>query len=167
MKKFKDYISEGNVISDEDKKVSQDFFDSLEKMFRKEFPKGFFRARVDNRFGSASMAIRFGLGHFPNNIEENDPILHRIMIHLNTSENFKEADNIEFNPSGVIYVNPDEGSYLAMQSVKTKLTAIKKKGTLDKIEKKMKSWFPRLRKIFDENKENLYGVDKIPNELLK
>ena len=164
---FKELISESNNISPEDVQTAQDFFDSLEKMFKKEFPNGFFRAQVANRFGSISMSIRFGLGHFPNNIEENDPMLHRIMIHCNVSEGLADASNMEMSSGGRLYIKPEEGSYLAMQPVKTKLTDVKKGGTLAKFEKKMKSWFPKLRKIFEENKENIHGVENIPSNLLK
>ena len=166
MKTFKELLNEGK-ISDEDQKVAENFFESLEKMFKKEFPNGHFRAQVANNFGGISMSIRFGLGHFPNNIEENDPMLHRIMIHTNVSERLSEASNMEMDPNGRLYINPEKGSYLAMQPVKTKLTAVKKGGSLVKFEKKMKSWFPNLRKIFEDNKENIYNVDTIPEKFLK
>jgi hypothetical protein len=167
MIKFSDYVNEANGLTPEDEKIAEGFFSNLEDMFKKEFPNGFFRAQVSNSFGSISMAIRFGLGHFPNNIEENDPMLHRIMIHCNVKEGLAEAENMELSPNGRLYIKPEEGSYLAMQPVKTKLTAVKKGGNIPKFEKKMKTWFPRLRKVFEENKEDIYGVEKIPANLLK
>jgi len=79
----------------------------------------------------------------------------------------EEGADLEFSVlSSGISINPPTGSYLAMGKVKTKLTNVKKGGTLEKFDKKLKVWFPKLRKLFDDNKDNIYQVDKIEPKYL-
>jgi hypothetical protein len=103
----------------------------------------------------------------------NDPMYHSVIIQWGSNfgqqpKTLEELPALEFNVlSSGIAINPPKGSFMARGRVKTGLTNVKKNGSLDKFDKKMKTWFPKLRKILDENKDNLYGLDNIDPHYLK
>ena len=161
MRTFKEYINESEW------KVADDFINRVEKLFKKDFPNGYFQGYAKKGLGDPHIVIRFGLienlTDVSNTIRENDPMYHTVMMHSNGDF---EGSNIELNPlQGGLYTNPEEGSYMAMKSVKTKMR--KGKGNLAKHEKMFKTFFPRLKGIVKDNKDNIYGYEKIDKKYFK
>ncbi len=162
MKTFKEYINESEW------KVADEFIGRVEKSFKKEFPNGFFRGYAKLGLGEPHISIVFGLieeqKDTSNSIRQNDPMYHSVMIHSNGDF---EADNLELSSlQGGLNTNPEEGSYMAMKNVKTGLRNMKK-GSLAKMEKSLDSFFKKLKKIVKDNKENIYGYDKIDKKYFK
>ena len=164
MKKFSEIIAENDKKYPEAEKLIEDFGIK----FKKAFPNGFYRGSVQNRFGEPFISLSLGLidnlKDVSSTIRDNDPMFHSIIIHSNNKDGFSLDTNELVPLRGGIYVNPDEGSYLVMQNVKTKLR--KAKGSIDKISKHLIKWVDTLKDIFEENKENIYGVDKIDKKYL-
>ena len=132
---------------------SQDFCQSIEKEFKKYFPKGFFQCNKKSGIdGKPMYTYSFGLigniNDVPNKIRGNDPMFHSGLIYI-------DGDTLELNPlQGGLHTNPEPGSYLAMGTVKTKMR--KTKGDEAKIIKYFGNFFKKLRGIVDENKDNIY-----------
>ena len=151
-----------------DLEEAKEFLKNTEVAFRKQFPNGYFYADAGIQFGHAGMTIRLGLiedqKDCPNNIRQNDPMYHVFSVYSNTTD--LKNDKLEFSSlqSG-ISVKPEPGSYMAMGRVKTKPRALK--GDISKIEKALDKFYVTLRKLFDENKENIYGVEKYDTKYLK
>ena len=164
MKKFSEIIAENDKKYPEAEKLIEDFGIK----FKKVFPNGFYRGSVQNRFGEPFISLSLGLidnlTDVSSKIRDNDPMFHSIIIHSNNKDGFSSDTNELVPLRGGIYVNPDEGSYLVMKNVKTKLR--KAKGSIDKISKHLIKWVDTLKDIVEENKENIYGADKIDKKYL-
>ena len=165
MKTFQTLVKESS-ISPDNLEAGNKFLNNIENMFRKQFPNGYFSGNVSKGFAGLSISFRFGLGYQLNNIIENDPLLHKVLIFVN-NDDITTADNMEMRFSGLMYVKPLPNTHYAMSTIKTGTSDMKKGASIEKIEKRFKGWFPKLRNIFDENKGNLLDLDKIPAELLK
>ena len=64
-----------------------------------------------------------------------------------------------------IYINPAEGSYNAMDSIKTKM-GNNSKITLAKADVKMTKFFKKLSGLMQDNKDNIFGVKDIKPKYL-
>ena len=148
------------------RELADKFIANIEKYFKKEFPNGTFKGGLKNSIGTDHIGFSFVLGN-PKVTSQNDPMFHNVIIQWGDGfgkqlKTIEEGADLEFNvlQSG-ININPEPGSFYAMGRIKTKLTNVKKGGSLEQFDKKMKDWFPKLRKLFEEHKENIYQVDKI------
>ena len=132
---------------------TQNFCQAIEREFRKYFPKGFFECSKKKGIdGKPMYSYSFGLigdiNDVPNRIRGNDPMFHSGLI-------FIEGDQLELNPlQSSLYTKPEPGSYLAMGTIKTRMR--KTKGDEAKLIKYFGNFFKKLRKIVDENKEDIY-----------
>jgi hypothetical protein len=131
---------------------TENFCKNLENEYKKYFPKGYFKCVKTTSLSSDIYKYQFGMvgdeKDVASGIRQNDPMWHSGLIFIN-------KDNLELSPSqGGIAINPPEGSYLAMQKVKTKMR--KTKGDHAKIEKYLKNFFKKLHGILKENQDNLY-----------
>lgn len=155
---LKDFIYESKQNRKESKWPEADkFLDYVEEEFRKNFPNGYYEAKAYNGLGSPTINVRFGIGYASNGIKENDNMYHSFMIHTSRdAEDF--SGELEFSSlQGGINTQPDPDTHYAMARVKTKLTNVKKNGSLAKFEKKMKAFFPKLKKLMQDNQDNLYS----------
>jgi len=69
------------------------------------------------------------------------------------------------NLTGSISTKPEEGSYMAMSRVKTPFR--KTKGDAKKILKAFETFFPRLKKLVNDNRDNIYKVEEIKDKYFK
>lgn len=152
-------------IDESSKKTTESFdgkeiADLIEKSYRKYFPKGLFYSRKQSLGGSG---FTFTLGligdkkDVPNGIEHNDPMRHVFMVNLK-GDDFEVTSN-----HGSLSTNPPKGSHMAMHNVKTKFRKVK--GDEKKIVVGMDRFFSRLKSLVKDNKDNIYGGDKIQKYL--
>lgn len=125
--------------------------------FKKHFPNGFIQINQRKSFGDNGdyFVVRFGMIGNPrdnsNGIPENDKMGHTVTIQPNGDGSYV------FKSSGRVYTEPKEGSYNAMDSIKTKL-GNKSKVTIDKASDVLVKFFPKLSKIMQDNKDIIFGV---------
>ncbi len=138
---------------------NEDFCSNLEKEYRKYFPNGHFACNRQKALSGEIYSIQFGmikdLRDVSQKIRQNDPMWHQFLIFINSE------DSLELSPSSQgISIEPQEGSYLAMGRVKTKMR--KTKGDHAKLEKYLKGYFKKLHGLMKDNQENIYNKDNIP-----
>jgi len=138
----------------------EDFCHSVETEFKKHYPESFITCGFYKGIGVAeNLHVNFGLfskEDWPNTIFENDPMSHKYLGHGGT-------DTFELVPlSFNLAVNPSKDSYYAMERVKT--GARKKTGDLVALDKYFKNYFKKLKGIVKENKDNIYGDQKVINK---
>ena len=155
--KFKEMLEAVNDIENMD--MAKKFVKNVEKEFKKHFPNGWFDGEVSRMIGDWTISLEFGIGNYTNGIKVNDDMNHSVIIAQPDFVRIRDfaSDDFYFNivHSG-LKVKPDPDSYLAFKRIKTKLTQVKKGGSLAKFEKKMKSWFPKLKKLVKEHQDNFH-----------
>jgi len=138
----------------------------MEKDFHKHFPNGFFNVKLKTNLTTAISGTFGMIGDIKDNnygYHGNDPMKHGfIMFPLD-----KDMTIWSFKVSGgsKVYINPAEDSYNAMDSIKTKM-GNNSKITLAKCNIKMAKFFKKLSDIMKENKDNIFGADKIDKKYL-
>lgn len=162
---FKEYL-EQNVISEinESSMTRDEFVSRIEKSFLKYFPNGELHSSGSALGGDKSIFFYGALGGWKVT-RQNDPLSIDAWIHDGVDENglMKDKITLEWNSSS-LSVNPPEGSYLVMDSVK--LGFRKKSGTPEQVLKAIDNSFKKAAKIVKENIDNIYGVDKIDSKHL-
>ncbi len=159
--KFKDLIIE----KEETPKHIQDFINQMDKDFKKHFPNGFFHAKYSTNL-TDSISGSFGMiGNIKDNVSgyhDNDKMRHSFIMFPNDPEktvwSFKTS-------IGNVMTEPEEGSYMVMGSVRTKM-GNNSKITLDKANIKMVKFFKKLSGIMKDNVDKIHGVDKIDKKYL-
>jgi hypothetical protein len=139
--------------------------DSVEKNFYKHFPNGFIVLKYRTNL-KPHIRGTFGMIGDPkdqvNKIVQNDKMYHSFVMFL------KDVDagiwSFEASQSH-IYVKPAEGSYNAMDSIKTKM-GNNSKITLEKADKKLEKFFKKLSDMMKENIDNIAGVEEIDKKYL-
>ena len=151
---FKEYLNE----TDEN---IEKFMKEVELNFKKHFPNGLIKIRHSTNLSEA-IICKFGMiGEVKDNVNgyyENDKMQHSFIMH-------KRADDTwQFKASSSkIYIKPQEGSYNAMDSIKTKM-GNNSKITLDKASIKMSKFFKKLSSLMQENIDIVYGVEDIKDK---
>ncbi len=128
----------------------------IEQLHKKAFPKSWFKIKKSNFGGNAAVGIHFGIvpeSEVPNKILDNDPGHHRFMIFVRGEDDYEVKVTL-----GSIYIVPEKGVNLEMQSVKTKFRKVK--GNSAKVLKAFTTFFPRMKKIVTDNADNIYGGDR-------
>ena len=152
-----------NVSEAKEPITKEEFMENVKESFHKHFPNGFINLDGKSAFSSDLVACSFGMiGNIKDNnngISQNDKMYHKFMMFANGDGTYK------FEGSGRIYINPAEGSYNAMDSVKTKM-GNNSKITFEKAEIKMTKFFKKLSGLMKDNVDNIYGVDKINKKYL-
>lgn len=162
----------GQYSKGDNKLLADKFIDNVSGYFKKSFPNGTTSGGLRNTIGSDHIVFDFVLAN-PKVTIHNDPVHISFLIQWGSGFgeqplSLEEGAELQFNvSSSSISINPPKGSHLAMGRVKTPLTNVKKNGSLEKFDKKLKTYVPKLRKLFDENKDNLYGLSKIDPKYLK
>lgn len=130
----------------------------IEDNFKSYFPNGYVRTHYSNKISEViyvSIGLIGDIDYVTNNIRDNDPMLHKFCVFVNSDGTYEAQ-----NSMGALMIKPDPDSHLAMESVKTPWR--KTKGDAAKIKKAYDKFFSRLIKIVDDEKENIYNVEKIP-----
>ena len=138
--------------------LSGEYKMTIEQLFLNKFPNGYF-AENSASLGKNYSFIRLGLigktELCANKIRENDP-MHTLLSIEQTGEQFTVK-----LVAGGLSLNPEKGSYLAMNTIKLpfrKFTAKNEKDLLNKMDK----FFDKLRSFVDENKAEIYRVEQYP-----
>ena len=93
-------------------------------------------------------------------IIHNDPMHHTFIIFGEGEDKWSAENSI-----AGISINPPKGSFLAMESVKTKWR--KTTGTGQKVLKAYERFFPRLKKLLKDNEANIYQRDSYKDKYFK
>lgn len=154
--KLKDFIHESIQVKPSDYPEVNKFLNDVAEEFKKNFPNGNFVGKISKGLGE-TITLTFGIGFASNGIAQNDNMYHSIMIHPDPKTHDFNGDKLELSvlQSGIM-IQPPEGSHLAMGRVKTKFANSKGK-TLAKHEEYIKKWFLKLKKLMQENQDNLYN----------
>ena len=133
-----------------EEETSESLLEKIGGMFKKEFPKGWYSASKGALSSAVEMAS-FGIQpekDWVNKIRDNDPAMHN--LYVSPKGDKFEADVFR---GGSLLVNPPEGSHLAFGSVKFGWR--KKTGSGDQILKHMQDYFKKMRKVVNDNKDNM------------
>lgn len=141
---------------------NQFIVDSIQKSFDKQFPNAWSIIRVQKLIGEV-ITVTFGLvdkSELTSGILENDPVFHSFIIHIEGDDKYEAAVN-----SSGISINPPEGSYYAMERVKTKFR--KTKGDSKRIVKTFDTFFKRLKVLVKANEANIYQRQNYSDKYFK
>jgi len=131
--------------------------DQLTAAYKKEFGNAYFIAKYRTNLCN-SIGMSFGIqekGKHENNIIQNDPAWHSVIIFgFDDEGNTTDDMEVSSGSGGSIAVRPPEGSYLCYGRVKTGFRK-KKKATGEQITKHMINYFKKLRKVVNEQRENI------------
>ena len=133
---------------------------SIENLFLAKFPNGYYNAsngtiQDTQHRGFIRLGLLGKLEWCANKIRENDPMNTLLSI---------EQEGEQFTVkliSGGLSLNPEAGSFYAMNTVKLpfrKFTAKNQKDLFAKMDK----FFDKLRAFVDENSGNIYRVEQYP-----
>jgi hypothetical protein len=138
--------------------------EKIESILKARFPNGHVRAKYSNMLSTDHITVSFGLigdiEDVSSKIRHNDPLHHSFMITVRGDDKYEARNSI----AGLM-VKPSEGSYLAMDSVKTPFR--KTTGDEKRIIKAFERFADRTVKIVKDNVENIYNVEKIPTKYLE
>jgi len=147
-----------------DPKDTKDFITNIEVAFHKYFPNGYINIKEHTGFSSNIISGAIGMigniNDTPHKIAQNDVMYHKFMMFHD-----KKTGTYKFEGSGRIYITPREGSYNAMDSIKTKM-GNNSKITLQKVEVKMDKFFKKLSGLMKEHTDELYNVKDIKPKYL-
>jgi hypothetical protein len=133
---------------------------ALEQTFKKHFPKGHVKVSTSSLGGHfLSIGLVDDVNQLSSKIRHNDPMLHRFVIGSNIKKEIEEITITHTN--GCLCVKPALGSYMAMDTIKTKFRKIK--GDQDKAIKAFDKWLISLKQLVIENKDNLYDNTRFVN----
>lgn len=169
MNKFKELIEENSIKEEniilEQEMTPEEFKSSVESSFKKHFPNGYIDVDLNANILSDKQYIRGLIGMIgnpkdnTNSIIQNDKMRHTFsMWALNDTE-------WSFEGNGKIYITPAEGSYNAMDSIKTGL-GNNSKINLAKAEIKLAKFFRKLSDLMKENKDKIYGAESIDKKYM-
>ena len=159
MRTFREIVAESADMSIEE------FLTSVEDNFHKHFPNGFINLKHGTNL-TESISGSFGMiGNIKDNsggYHDNDKMRHAFIMFPVDAEKTQWSFKVSL---GGIYINPEEGSYMAMDKVKTKM-GNNSKLTLAKADIKMAKFFKKLSGLMKDNQDNIFGVDKIDKKYL-
>lgn len=137
-----------------------DFPQTLAKVWMKYFKNG--TARISPAaLGSDTFFLTFFMigskEDQDSNIWENDPLMTRLVV-----EQISEGQFAVERMQGDLFVKPPEDSHLAMGRVK--IAFRKFKGDEKKVTASLDKYVKRARGIFDDNRDNIFGADRIDSK---
>lgn len=157
MEQFGPYLIPENVKTWSD---AQWLINEMENSYKKYFPKSFFAARLGTGgLFRGTISVHFSLGQkgeYENNIFENDPMPHKILIRGfdENGELVKPKAEAETATGGALFITPPEGSRFAYETVKFGWRKIS--GDVNTIARRMDKYF---EKVYNTVRDN---IDKIP-----
>lgn len=155
-----DYKEE-KQITEEYKELYSEPLQKLKDSVKQIFPNAKFSAEVYQGFGSPTLSTSFYLiserEDQSHNIVDNDPVVTKFIAHLPKVHPTKDIKfKLELIRGG-LYLEPSEGSYLAMERLKIPFR--KSTGTIDKQVDKLVKYFKGVGKTILENKDSIYKKD--------
>jgi len=155
-----DYKEE-KQITKEYKELYSEPLQKLKDSVKQIFPNAKFSAEVYQGFGSPTLSTSFYLiserEDQSHNIVDNDPVVTKFIAHLPKVHPTKDIKfKLELLRGG-LYLEPSEGSYLAMERLKIPFR--KSTGTIDKQVDKLVKYFEVVGKTILENKDSIYKKD--------
>ena len=155
-----DYKEE-KQITEEYKELYSEPLKKLKERVQGIFPNAKFSAEVYAGFGSPTLSTSFYLiserEDQSHNIVDNDPVVTKFIAHLPKVHPTKDIKfKLELLRGG-LYLEPSEGSYLAMERLKIPFR--KSTGTIDKQVDKLVKYFKGVGKTILENKDVIYKKD--------
>jgi hypothetical protein len=155
-----DYKEE-KQITEEYKELYSEPLQKLKDSVEQIFPNAKFSAEVYQGFGSPTLSTSFYLiserEDQSHNIVDNDPVVTKFIAHLPKVHPTKDIKfKLELLRGG-LYLEPSEGSYLAMERLKIPFR--KSTGTIDKQIDKLVKYFKVVGKTILENKDSIYKKD--------
>lgn len=141
-----------------------EFLRDMENIVKKIFPKSAVHADFQSNLGESihlDWTLGNGKSEYPNGIVQNDPArtAFRIWEPLDSNGNLKEILVLELIVGGSVYINPPQGSYLAMD--RHKVSFRKSKGDKAKILKAVEKYFKKLHGEIKNIQDDIYGVDRL------
>lgn len=168
--KFKSYLNE-EIITEANRMSVSEFIKNLESAVKKIFPKSFIQIYSGKNLGS-SITFKFALGkdksEWNNGIIHNDPLFHTWMIGWESFQDdgfTKDKIPAELSVGGSLAIKPEEGSYMAQG--RAKIGWRKKTAPPDKIIQHFISYFKKMKKVLNDNKDNILGyhVDMVKKKI--
>ena len=155
-----DYKEE-KQITEEYKELYSEPLQKLKDSVKQIFPNAKFSAEVYQGFGSPTLSTSFYLiserEDQSHNIVDNDPVVTKFIAHLPKVHPTKDIKfKLELLRGG-LYLEPSEGSYLAMERLRIPFR--KSTGTIDKQVDKLVKYFEVVGKTILENKDSIYKKD--------
>jgi hypothetical protein len=155
-----DYKEE-KQITEEYKELYSEPLKKLKEGVQGIFPNAKFSAEVYAGFGYPTLSTSFYLiserEDQSHNIVDNDPVVTKFIAHLPRIHPTKDTKfKLELMRGG-LYLEPSEGSYLAMERLKIPFR--KSTGAIDKQVDKLVKYFEVVGKTILENKDGLYKKD--------
>ena len=147
------YEATVNKTTEEVKK----FMEKIETEYKKLFPKGWMNIRLDKGLGKEQLYLVFGIQpkeKWSSNLMDNDPGLQKMFIYGITSEGVGDKLEADMITGGSLTVKPEEGSYMAFGRVKFGWRK-KSTGSLEDMEKHLINYFKKMKKVVEDNKDNL------------
>lgn len=137
-------------------------YQEIQNEFTEYFPKGWMNL-TNGCLGTGTVFVTFGMlstDLVPNSIKQNDPCYNMVRFDL-------EADGtytVEYCNGGLM-VEPAEGSYLAMEHIKTRLR--KRSGlTYEQLVKYLSKYFAKTRATVLQNLDAIYHADRYDFDFL-
>lgn len=147
-------------IAENNQMEFDDFKKQVESKFKKIFPYSYINVMANDGIGSKYISISFTLlnkGDYPNNIRDNDPMYHILMLHRSfeskDSDLLKDRLELELLRGGSLLIKPSEGSHLAFDRVRIGFR--KTKGDPAAIIKSLENYFKKSKKVLIDNKYKL------------
>lgn len=134
----------------------KELMDRIKSAYMKEFPKGWMNIKINKGLGDPSLYMMFGIQpeeKWSSKIKDNDPGLQQMFVYGVTDKEITDKIEADLFRGGSLTVKPEEGSHMAFGRVKFGWR--KKKGSIEQIEKHLVNYFKKMRKVVDENKDNL------------
>lgn len=142
---------------------TQELANEIEALYKKKFPMGWMNIVARHSFGEDVISMKFGLvadkkeltsGYF-----ENDPLKQGFIVRPG-KKGWESQQTL-----GWIAINPAEGSYNAMDSVKTKFR--KTNADTAKTLKAFDKYFTTLKGLVKEHESNIYNRAKYSDKWFK
>ena len=156
---YKQLFTEALDVQPETKELAQD----IEAMFKKHFPNGWVKALARNMFGEDAITLSFGLVADTKELTGgyllNDPLKQGFIVRPG-----KKGWTTE-QTQGWLAINPEEGSYNAMGSVKTKFR--KTNADTAKTLKAFDKYLTTVKGLVKEHESNIYNRAKYSDKYFK
>lgn len=144
----------------------EEFKKLMTKTYLKYFPNGNLTLSF-GALGKDSISISTTLLDYVNVTRHNDPMLHTFWLHksIDTATGNLLANVVFEKDRGSLLVNPEEGSYLAMDRVKIPFR--KKTGSPRSVVAYFDKYLKKAKDVVKDNADNVYGRSKIDDKYFK
>ena len=152
--KFKDMLESVDM---KNKDSMNNFFKNVKKAFLKKFPNATFLSGYYKDKNGYVINFNFTLKkHLTNSSSDN--IFHMFSFFVKGDDFNSESMVFDSGENNGIKIKDENGE---LEIINTKFKNVEKNTSLNKMEKKLKSWFPKLKKLAQKHQDNyFYPVDE-------